>query len=43
MLADFFDFGKRRTLKQALGLFACYAVVFFLVFIIVSILGSFFE
>lgn len=40
MLADLLDFGKNRTLKQSVGLFLCYAVVFFVLFIVISAVGG---
>lgn len=40
VLSDMFNFGKRRTLKQAVGLFLFYAALFFAVFIVISVLGE---
>jgi hypothetical protein len=35
-----FNFGKRRTLKQAVGLFLFYAALFLAVFVVISVLGE---
>ncbi len=39
MFGDLLDFGKRRTLKEAVLLFLFYATIFLIVYVVIRVLG----